>query len=70
MVRLPDGVAMTVLVPNADDAERQRLPGAGVRVRLSWSSEHTHVVREAEGPVDGIEESNGKPEALTLERVE
>jgi spermidine/putrescine transport system ATP-binding protein len=47
VVRLPDGVAMTVLVPNADEAERQALPAAGVRVRLSWSSEHTHVVREA-----------------------
>jgi spermidine/putrescine transport system ATP-binding protein len=50
VVRLPDGVAMTVLVPNADEAERQALPAAGVRVRLNWSNEHTHVVREAEGP--------------------
>ena len=29
VVRLPDGVRMTVLVPNADEAERQRLPGGG-----------------------------------------
>jgi spermidine/putrescine transport system ATP-binding protein len=49
VVRLPDGVAMTVLVPNADEAERRRLPAAGVDVRLAWQSEHTHVVREAEG---------------------
>ena len=50
VVRLPDGVPMTVLVPNTDEAERQRLPGGGVRVRLTWASEHTHVVKEAEGP--------------------
>ena len=29
VVRLPDGVRMTVLVPNADEAERRRLPAAG-----------------------------------------
>jgi spermidine/putrescine transport system ATP-binding protein len=46
IVRLPDGVAMTVLVPNADEAERRRLPAAGVKVRLAWTSEHMHVVRE------------------------
>jgi hypothetical protein len=39
---------MTVLVPNADEAERQRLPAAGVPVRLTWSSEYTHVVRETD----------------------
>jgi len=70
LVRLPDGVTMTVLVPNADEAERQRLPGAGVHVRLSWSSEHTHVVRETAAPVQGGVESDDKREALTLERVE
>jgi spermidine/putrescine transport system ATP-binding protein len=48
VVRLPDGVGMTVLVPNADESERQRLPNAGDRVRLSWANEHMHVVREAE----------------------
>ena len=48
VVRLNDGVAMTVLVPNASEAERQRLPGAGARVRLSWSTDHMHVVRESE----------------------
>ena len=48
MVRLNDGVAMTVLVPNASEAERQRLPGAGARVRLSWATDHMHVVRESE----------------------
>jgi spermidine/putrescine transport system ATP-binding protein len=45
IVRLPDGVAMTVLVPNADEADRRRLPAAGVKVRLAWASEHMHLVR-------------------------
>jgi spermidine/putrescine transport system ATP-binding protein len=48
VVRLNDGVTMTVLVPNADESERQRLPGAGARVRLSWATDHMHVVRESE----------------------
>ena len=38
---------MTVLVPNASEAERQRLPGGGARVALSWELEHMHVVRES-----------------------
>ena len=45
VVRLEGDVPLTVLVPNADEAERQRLPGGGARVRLSWAPEHTHVVR-------------------------
>jgi hypothetical protein len=49
VARLPDGTALTVLVPNADEADRQRLPGAGAKVRLSWASEHIHIVRDAEG---------------------
>jgi spermidine/putrescine transport system ATP-binding protein len=44
-VALP-GTALTVLVPNADEAERQRLPNPGEPVRLSWASEHMHLVRE------------------------
>ena len=47
VVRLPDGTAMTVLVPNADEAERQRLPGGGAPVRLAWSPDHMHVVKGA-----------------------
>ena len=39
---------MTVLVPNADEAERNRLPGGGADVSLSWAPEHIHVVRESE----------------------
>jgi hypothetical protein len=38
---------MTVLVPNADEAERARLPGGGVSVRLSWAPEHIHLVKES-----------------------
>jgi spermidine/putrescine transport system ATP-binding protein len=48
VVRLADHVPLTVLVPNADEEERARLPGGGVRVRLSWAPEHIHVVRESE----------------------
>jgi spermidine/putrescine transport system ATP-binding protein len=51
VVGLGDEVRMTVLVPNASEAERQRLPGGGARVELGWEPEHMHVVRES--PVDG-----------------
>jgi spermidine/putrescine transport system ATP-binding protein len=47
IVRLPDDVRMTVLVPNADEAERQRLPGGGAKVSLSWTPDHMHLVRES-----------------------
>jgi len=47
VVDLGDGVRMTVLVPNASEAERQRLPGGGARVTLAWEPEHMHVVRES-----------------------
>src|SRR3954451_13621604 len=46
-VDLGEGVRMTVLVPNADEAERQRLPGGGARVALSWETENMHLVRES-----------------------
>jgi ABC-type Fe3+/spermidine/putrescine transport system ATPase subunit len=49
VVGLGRDVRMTVLVPNADEALRRRLPGGGARVRLSWAPEHIHVVRESEG---------------------
>jgi spermidine/putrescine transport system ATP-binding protein len=54
VVRLGGDVRMTVLVPNADEALRQRLPGGGARVWLSWAPEHIHVVKEsvAAGPAD------------------
>ncbi|MBS1880007.1 MAG: ABC transporter ATP-binding protein [Actinobacteria bacterium] len=47
VVNLGGDVRMTVLVPNADEAERQRLPGGGAKVSLSWAPEHMHVVRES-----------------------
>ena len=47
VVRLAGDVPMTVLVPNADDAERSRLPGGGADVRLSWAPEHIHLVKES-----------------------
>jgi spermidine/putrescine transport system ATP-binding protein len=47
VVRLPDDVRMTVLVPNADEAERARLPGGGAEVRLSWAPEHMHLVHDS-----------------------
>jgi spermidine/putrescine transport system ATP-binding protein len=47
-VDLGDGVKMTALVPNADEEQRQTLPGGGARVALSWEPEHMHVVRESE----------------------
>jgi hypothetical protein len=37
-----------VLVPNASEAERAKLPGGGAAVRLSWAPEHMHVVRESD----------------------
>jgi spermidine/putrescine transport system ATP-binding protein len=49
VVGLGDEVRMTVLVPNADESERQRLPGGGARVALSWEPEHMHVVTESPG---------------------
>jgi spermidine/putrescine transport system ATP-binding protein len=64
VVKLASDIPITVLVPNADEAERQRLPGAGARVRLSWLPEHTHVLPAQEpsaggDPVDVIGEKQG-----------
>ena len=56
-VDLGEGTRMTVLVPNADEAERQRLPGGGARVALSWEPEHMHLVRES--PHGATAASNG-----------
>lgn len=47
VVNLGGDVRMTVLVPNADEAERRRLPGGGAKVSLSWAPEHMHVVTES-----------------------
>jgi spermidine/putrescine transport system ATP-binding protein len=60
-VRIGEGVLMTVLCPNTDDAERESLPGAGVKVRLSWAPEHTHVVRESQALPPALEETANQP---------
>ena len=54
VVGVGEGVRMTVLVPNADESERQALPGGGARVVLSWEPEHMHVV------IDKDEERRGR----------
>ena len=59
VVRLHGDVPMTVLVPNADEAERQRLPGGGARVRLSWAPQHMHVVRESRARGEGGNQGDG-----------
>ena len=46
-VDVGDDVKMTVLVPNASEAERHELPGGGARVKLSWLAEHMHLVKES-----------------------
>ncbi len=46
VVALGDGTRLTVLVPNADEDERRRLPAAGDGARLTWSDENIHMVRE------------------------
>jgi spermidine/putrescine transport system ATP-binding protein len=43
-VNLGGEVRMTVLIPNASESERQRLPGGGAKVTLSWAPEHMHLV--------------------------
>jgi spermidine/putrescine transport system ATP-binding protein len=63
VVRLPDGVGMTVLVPNADEQQRRALPAAGVRVRLAWTPDHMHIVHEAESRV-----AEGDPDSQQPER--
>ena len=54
VVRLAGDVPMTVLVPNADEAERGRLPGGGANVRLSWAPDHIHLVRESKASQGGV----------------
>jgi spermidine/putrescine transport system ATP-binding protein len=63
IVQLPGDVRMTVLVPNADESERQKLPGGGAKVKLSWAPEHMHLVRES--PVEEAAQANDKEEEQT-----
>ncbi|MGA7434786.1 MAG: ABC transporter ATP-binding protein [Solirubrobacterales bacterium] len=46
-VNVGDDVRMTVLVPNANEADRQQLPGGGARVKLSWTPENMHLVTQS-----------------------
>jgi spermidine/putrescine transport system ATP-binding protein len=57
IVALPGDVSMTVLVPNASEAERARLPGGGAAVRLAWEPDHMHVVRESKARPADVEET-------------
>ena len=61
VVELKGGSRMTVLCPNTDEAERQSLPGGGADVKLSWTPEHIHLVRES-----GAERATADHEAVTL----
>jgi spermidine/putrescine transport system ATP-binding protein len=64
IVQLPGDVRMTVLVPNADEAERQRLPGGGAKVKLSWIPDHMHVVKEsANGAAGRSGEAEEQPDS-------
>jgi spermidine/putrescine transport system ATP-binding protein len=46
-IRVANDVKVTVLVPNANEAERQHLPGGGSKVHVSWMPEHMHLVTES-----------------------
>jgi spermidine/putrescine transport system ATP-binding protein len=70
VVVLGEGVRMTVLVPNASEAERQRLPGGGARVALSWDPEHMHLVRESPAGGAGAGGENGAGAEETLEPIQ
>jgi spermidine/putrescine transport system ATP-binding protein len=71
VVRLDDEVRITVLVPNADEAERARLPGGGAPVTLSWAPEHIHVVRESNGSApDAATEQRDEQAATTMTKEE
>jgi spermidine/putrescine transport system ATP-binding protein len=60
IVELGDGVQMTVLYPNTDEAERQRLPGGGARVNLSWRPEHMHLVKESRDETPASNENSNQ----------
>jgi spermidine/putrescine transport system ATP-binding protein len=68
VVRLPGDVAMTVLVPNASEAERSRLPGGGAPVRLSWAPEHMQVVRESQATV--VEGPSGEARVARVDELQ
>jgi ABC-type Fe3+/spermidine/putrescine transport system ATPase subunit len=67
VVDLGENVRMTVLVPNASEAERQRLPGGGARVTLAWEPEHMHLVRESPQAGSSTNSGQGKVAEAELE---
>jgi spermidine/putrescine transport system ATP-binding protein len=67
VVDLGGDVRMTVLVPNASESERQRLPGGGARVALSWETEHMHLVRDSRAADPGTEVRGDSREAPDTE---
>jgi spermidine/putrescine transport system ATP-binding protein len=67
VVDLGGEVRMTVLVPNASESERQRLPGGGARVALSWEPEHMHLVRESRASDLGIDGRGERRATLDVE---
>jgi spermidine/putrescine transport system ATP-binding protein len=69
-VDLGEGTRMTVLVPNADEAERQRLPGGGARVGLSWEPEHMHLVRESPRSNGAAAQADGATRAAGSTQLE
>ncbi len=60
-IRVAGDVNLTVLVPNASEAERQHLPGGGSRVHVSWEPEHMHLVTESP--------DSGDPNAGAVEEI-
>jgi spermidine/putrescine transport system ATP-binding protein len=68
-VDLGGDVRMTVLVPNASEAERQRLPGGGARVALSWKPEHIHLVHDSPAGAAGTGD-NGAGRAPDVNQLE
>jgi spermidine/putrescine transport system ATP-binding protein len=64
VVKLAGDVPLTVLVPNADEAQRQMLPGAGARVRLAWDPQHMHLVSGNGAPSETGDHNTQAPESI------
>jgi spermidine/putrescine transport system ATP-binding protein len=71
-IDLGEDVRMTVLVPNASEADRRRLPGGGTRVALSWDPVHMSLVRGSprDRAAGAAEASRGGEERQPLETTQ
>jgi spermidine/putrescine transport system ATP-binding protein len=71
-IDLGEDVRMTVLVPNASEADRRRLPGGGARVALSWDPVHMSLVRGSprDRAAGAAEASRGGEERQPLETTQ